>query len=497
MFFEILNHEFKRFVRSPLFNLKLPGLILIGLLFIYSLVVLEFLTQYFYKYFSETILDFDKLKEAAAGLILYYFLLELAARVLIQFGPIGNLSHYLCLPVSKRKLVHQSLLLSVFNLFNFGSFLLLFYISRIFIFPGQDSIESFLWMVGLVLTLLANHFLAIFLMAAWKRYIATLTILLLLLVVLVIGEGHGFFSLIGLSEWLFFGPLYPVFPSAFGMAAILLLYFLNYRGLLPTMAIDFYGLKGRRINSLPIGSDERKGIVLALLKFEWLLIRRNKRIRQTILRGTIVLLLYNLLIFHFIFYGAEKHSIIWHIGLVFFAIAMNAWIIGYGQMATAWESIFYDRIRTLPISEKDYLKSKFLMLVLPTAIIFVIVFPMAFFLWEISLELVAVFFFSIGPVAIYVLFVSIFNQKRVEINQSGAMNFQGTSWIQFFVMLPGILLLMATIIPFMMMNTLLVGWIFWILSGWVCLLCFGILLRPLSSLLKRMQYRKMEAYRKR
>jgi len=90
--------------------------------------------------------------------------------------------------------------------------------------------------------------------------------------------------------------------------------------------------------------------------------------------------------------------------------------------------------RNIPV--RTYLNANYYMLVAFNIICFVLTTPYFFFGLKIMYMHLAAFIFNVGVNVFLLLFLSTFNTKRIDLSKTSAMNYQGTTFKSFLIVIP-------------------------------------------------------------
>jgi hypothetical protein len=83
-----------------------------------------------------------------------------------------------------------------------------------------------------------------------------------------------------------------------------------------------------------------------------------------------------------------------------------------------------------------YYRAKYYIMVVSSVAIFILTLPYGLYGTKILLINTATFLFNIGISTVYVMTMSTFNKKRLNLDQGSAFNYQGVSATQFLVSFP-------------------------------------------------------------
>ena len=123
--------------------------------------------------------------------------------------------------------------------------------------------------------------------------------------------------------------------------------------------------------------------------------------------------------------------------LIFASIFVTGgFVLNYGQFIPAWESSFYKMLMTQNLRYRLFLESKWYLMVVITAVLYLLSIPYTYFGIDIFLMISAGAVFNIGFNSLFLLYAGSFNRKRIDLNKGGFTNTQGTGATQFLIMIP-------------------------------------------------------------
>ena len=151
--------ELKNAFRSPTWKQNLWMRILIVFAILYFALI--FLSLGIGAYYIIEKLELGDPFEVINRYVLYYLGFDIVFRYMLQPMPVANVQPLLYQPVSKKTVVHFSLLKTLYSFFNWSHLLLLIPLSVVLIVEGADSLQTALWAASIYLLLLANNYLNI------------------------------------------------------------------------------------------------------------------------------------------------------------------------------------------------------------------------------------------------------------------------------------------------------------------------------------------------
>lgn len=430
MYGTILHHQWKKLIRSRYFSQGWAMKLIIGFLILYFGLSFLALGLFLPEIIRETNPGAELITPVFGEFILYYMLIDLAMRFFLQDLNLLTVQHYLLQPVRKSKVINFLLGSSVFNFFNLLPLLFILPFAFRGVAPEMGSATAAIWLAGMLLIILFDHFLAIYIKRVAAVKLAVFIGFAVLVALLLVGNSMGWFSL---NQWsaAIFGSLGELWFLAVPLAMMLLLYAVNFRFLLAQSYIDQWKKQTKQASTQNFEFLESRGAMGIMIANELKLILRNKR-TKSILITTALFSLYGLL-----FYSGSIEAYEGMGWLVFVGIFMTGiFMINYGQFMVGWESAYFDGILTRAYPMESFFKAKFWLIVVSCLVTYLISLAYIYFSWDALWINTAAFIYNIGVNSFVLLFASTYQKKRIDLSRGSAFNFQGTSATQFLIALP-------------------------------------------------------------
>jgi len=418
---KFLSLEWKQFFRSSYWEKSLLFKILLGLFGLYFLVVFLILGISIYPALKKAYPDKDPLK-LVNNILIFAFLAEIIVRYFLQKLPAMRVKPLLALPVSKKTITHYILGKSALSFYNLLPLFALVPFSIMLLINGYDKLSVIAWFISVYAVSLSLNYLN-FLINKKTQVLLAVIIFLAGSITLVR------FDILPLNRY--FGQAFNVITEKPVWVIIPLLilsglYYLNYKNIYNNLYLDsILGKKRKNIKTSDLKWTSGFGRTAVFLKNDIRLIWRNKR-PKTVFIMSFFFLIYGLVFFANPVY--EKIPIIY----VFVAIFITAmFTLNFGQLIPAWDSSYYPLLMTQNLSYREYLESKWILMVIMTVILFLLSLPYAYFgmnkLWLFVMSL----FFNLGFTSLFVLYMGSYNRKRVDLERGAMMNYQGVNGAQF------------------------------------------------------------------
>ncbi len=488
---ELIIHQWKSTLRSPNLSRDRRSNIFIGILIFITILNFFFLGLFM----NDLLLEFYPDKNPVTlfnGFIVYYLMVDLFLRLMLQAVPGMSIQPYLHLNIRRATLSHYLLMKSLGSVFNYLPFAIIIPFALTNAGNQSPSYYWTIWIFGIYLFLLFNAYLAVL----FKRRALDKPILeiILGLVILMLGllDYYGIYSLTNLSASLFANllsnPLFLLLP----MTILVLMYGINFQWLRGALSLEQMERSSRRERSSLKGFDflDKWGEIGIYLQLELKLILRNKRLKQAI-PGSLAMLLLG-----FVIYGYEEYQ-----NMTFFLIYMGIIFIGmfmvyYGQFVLAWESHYFDKILTEKIDLLQYIKAKYRIMQFSCLILYILLLPYALFDGMILYVNSAVLIFNIGINATYLLWTGTSNRERIDLDAS-YFTWQGKKGRQIAIVFMLIIFPLLVYLPVKLILNEYAGIVAVGIAGLIGLLLSQTLLEKIAKKLERIKYEMADGFRER
>ncbi|MGB7786127.1 MAG: DUF5687 family protein [Salinimicrobium sp.] len=444
MILHFLSLQWKAFTRSSSFGKSLGLKILMGFIAAYFTLVFLILGISLYPLLLEAFPAQEPM-QVANELLLLWLLMELFLRFMLQTLPVMNIKPLLSMPIPKLKVVNYVLLKSLFSFFNFLPLLLIIPFG-IFAWKegGMSGYAVLGWMIAVYsLDLSVNY--ANFLLK--KKFADNLKALLPYIFVALVLAGLQYYGIFSSTEA--FGDLLDqvILQPWLAIIPVLLafgLYKWNQHILLKRFYLDD-SLKGKvqQANTQNFEWVRKFGDIAPFLQLDLKLIWRNKRPKTTIFLSLLIMG------YGLIFYPNDQYQEMPAI-FVFVGIFMTGiFMINFGQFIPAWDASYYSMMMSQNIPLKKYLASKAGLMTFSIITLTILTTPYVWFGKNILIINLACALYNIGVNVPVLLYAGSFNRKRIDLEKSPFMNYQGTGATQWIVGLP---LMLIPILIFWAMN---------------------------------------------
>ena len=402
-----ISLEWKSFVRSAAFQTNLALKILMGFGALYMIGM--FVIMSFGVYFGLKKMCYDPL-ETVNKFMIYYVILDLVIRYFLQKIPVINIKPLLLMPFNKSKIVKFAFGKTALSFFNIIHAFFLVPFSIILIINDYDPVGVLFWHLGIACLIYLNNFLNIVLNDITGAVIGVATIF----------GGFGILQFYGIFDITAYSlPFFHGFYTTYWMwlipliAFVLVLYYI-YTYFIKMLYLDA-GLSTQTATATTENLEwlDRFGKVSIFLKNDIKLIKRNKRSKTTVFLSVL-----------FLFYG-----------LIFFTNAIEVYqgpfwrmfaavfvtggfLFSFGQFVPSWDSSYYPLLMTQNIRYKEYLKSKWWLVVIVTAISTILCLPYLYFGWEVLVAILVGAIFNMGVNAHLVLLGGAYIKTPIDLTSA-------------------------------------------------------------------------------
>ena len=404
MFKKFIYLQWKSFFRAAGVASKLAQKILIFVVWAYfgflfaSLAVIAF-------YSIQNDFDLDPLP-TVSGFLIYALVLWVVIRYFIQKMPMVHVKPLLAMPFSKKSIVHFGLTKSIISFFNIVN--LFFFIPFGFILINEDySLWGVIsWWISIGSVILATNFLNVLLNSQDKLLLITTVILIALFGL----QYYKIFDITTFSEPVFMAPYNQPLWALVPILLMLYSYRWSFNHFLKKLYMDSDEMRPK--NEIQRATElkwlDGFGRTSFFLKNDIRLIVRNKRARMAVWMG-----------FAFLFYGLIFMMDIYDTPVikVFVGVFVSGgFLFSFGQFVPSWDSGYYALMMTQNVPYKEYLKSKWWLVVVGTLVSIPLASFYIFFSWESYLAIIAGGIYNIGVNAHMVLLSGAYTRTPIDLN---------------------------------------------------------------------------------
>lgn len=399
---QFLSLEWKAFSRSASFKMNLFIKIFLGIIALFYLVMILFLGVGVYYLLEEN--ELEPLS-TVNKYIVYWWLADLMIRYFMQKSPVMYVKPFLTMPLKKGKIVHFLLVKSAFSFFNIYAAFFFVPFSIVLLYNGYSVAGVLAWHIAMASLVYANNYL--------NLLIDNLDRLFVVVALVIISFGAlQYFNYLDIT--IYTAPLFQSFYDypVIGFAMLLIPVFLYWYcfGYFKSILRTDEAVKAKEIeaNTENFTWLEKYGTLGTFLKNDIKLIKRNKRSKSTVLIS-FFFLFYGLLIFT----NEAYRSPVWQIFAGLFV--SGGFLFTFGGFVPSWDSAYFPLMMSQNIKYKEYLSSKWWLIVIATAISTLLA---AFYLvlgWQVYMAVIVGGIYNIGVNAHIVLWGGAYVKTPIDL----------------------------------------------------------------------------------
>ncbi|MCK0161172.1 DUF5687 family protein [Allomuricauda sp. F6463D] len=400
--------QWKSFFRSASFKTEIWFKILMALGALYFIAV--FLGMGVGAYFIIEKMDIGDPLRVVNRFMVYYLAFDLVFRYMLQKMPVTNIKPLLYLPIDKTKVVNFSLGKTVISFFNLSHAFFFIPFSIVLLTQGYSPIQVIGWHLAFMALIYCNNFLNV--MVNNKN-----SVFYVFVVLFLFAGASQYYQWFDIT--LYTQPIFDFFYDIPWTATIPWLVLVGlYYGAFTYFKKHMYldgGLAKKQTEAKMENMEwlDRFGNLGTFLKNDIKLIKRNKRSRTAVLMG-----------FFFIFYG-----------LLFFTSAIEVYdgpfwkifagifvtggfMFSFGQYVPSWDSSYYPLMMSQNIKYREYLSSKWYLVIIATIISTILATFYLYFGWEAYAAVLVGGIYNIGINSYLVLWGGAYVKTPIELTSN-------------------------------------------------------------------------------
>jgi hypothetical protein len=431
MFKQFINFELKAFFRSASVGKSIALKVFLGFVALYFLLSFLVLGFALFPILQETFPN-QKPIEIVNNSVIFWLAIDLIFRFFMQSLPVMNIKPLLILPIKREKIIHFVLLKSVSSIYNFFPLLVILPFGITTIVQENGNTESVLvWMLTLYILALSVNY-ANFLIK--KKFADNIKAFFAFAIFGLTFVALEYFEIFKTS--IFTGSILNNLlnnPILVFVPILILsgLYLWNYNYLKSNFYLDnSLQSEVEEAKTTDLGWTKRFGDIAPFLQLDIKLIWRNKRPR------TAVLLSFIFLLYGFMIYTNPKHLELSFIHIPIGLLMSGIFMTNFGQFIPSWDSGYYGLMMSQNIPLRKYIDSKVGLMSFSVIVLALLTTPYVYFGWHILAANLACAIYNLGINIPVLMLAGSFNKKRIDLEKTPFMNYQGTGASQWIVGLP-------------------------------------------------------------
>ncbi|WP_299393586.1 DUF5687 family protein [uncultured Gelidibacter sp.] len=403
-----ISLEWKSFIRSASFktNLFLKIMMVFGALWMIGTFLLLGFGAYFMIEDGLKREPFEVVNQA----LIYFMVFDLSFRYFLQKMPVMNIKPLMYLPIKRNAIVNFAIGKTLVSFFNVLHAFFFIPFSIVLIVEGFPVLQVIAWYIAILGLVLCNNFINIFINNKDSVFFAVVGVVIVMM-------GLQYFGIFDLTNYT--APIFKSFYAIPYLAIIpLVLAFVFYKMAFTYFRKNLYLDAGLSIKHDVAKTEDyswldRFGSLSTFLKNDIKLLKRNKRSRMTLIMS-VVFLFYGLL-----FFTGSVEAYDGPFWKIFAGIFVSGgFLFTFGQFVPSWDSAYYPLMMSQNIRYKEYLSSKWYLMVFATIISTIL---SAFYLywgWQAYAAVVVGAFYNIGVNSHLVLLGGAYIKTPIDLTTS-------------------------------------------------------------------------------
>lgn len=356
MFKHFIWLEWKSFLRSASFGTNLAMKIIMGLVAVYFLACFAIMGTA--AFFILEDMEYEPLQTVNKFMI-YYFAMDLMIRYFLQKMPVMNIRPLLTLPIKKGTIVHFSLGKTALSFFNWTHALFFIPFTVVLLAKGYGY-QAILWNIAMFALVYFNNFINILI----NNKDAVFYSVLVVFAGLGLTQYYNIFDITAYTQPFFQGMYDTNYLFLIPVILLVAAYYFSFQYFKSNLNLD-EGLakKSEVAQTENYTWLEQFGTLGTFLKNDIRLLRRNKRSKTTLIMS-VMFIFYGLLFFTGSIEAYDNPAMKVFAGI----FVSGGFLFTFGQFIPSWDSAYYQLLMSQNIPYKEYIKSKWWLMVIGTVI---------------------------------------------------------------------------------------------------------------------------------
>ena len=411
MFKHFIRLQWKSFFRAASFKTNLGFKILMIFMALYFILV--FLALGIGSYFM--------IEEAGLGdplrvvnrFMIYYLVMDLYVRYMFQKMPIMNIKPLLYMPFKKSAVVKYSLGKTTLSFFNWAHAFFFIPFSIVLLIENYDPVAVITWHISIMALFFCNNFINIMMNNQDRVFYPMVGVL----IILALCQYNGWFDITLYTA--------PIFDSFFNLPYNQILFLVPCLLLAALVILSFRYFKKHMYldGGLATKQTEAKtedftwlnrfGNLGTFLKNDIKLIKRNKRSKTTVIMSVLFLF------YGFFFFTGSIEIYDGPVWRIFAGIFISGgFLFSFGQFVPSWDSSYYPLMMSQNIQYREYLTSKWYLIVIATAVSTILASFYLYFGWEVYLAIIVGAIYNIGVNSYLVLWGGAYIKTPIDLTSN-------------------------------------------------------------------------------
>ena len=354
MFKHFIMLEWKSFLRSASLGSNIAMKIFMGFFAVYFMVI--FIAAGVGAFYILKEEEYEPLATVNKFMI-YYLFADLLTRYFLQKMPVLNIKPLLTLPIKRSTIVHFTLGKTALSFFNWSHALFFIPFSIVLLLNGYNSLNVILWHVGMMSLFYLNNFINILINNKNSVFYSVLA------VVGGFGLAHYYklFDVTTYTQPFFQGMYETYFVFLIPIILVAATYYFAFNYFKSNLNLD-EGLatKSDIAKTQNFTFLDQFGTLGTFLKNDIRLLLRNKRSKTTLIMSFLFIF------YGFIFFNNPTQPAV--MGIFAGIFVSGGFLFTFGQFVPSWDSAYYQLMMSQNIQYREYISSKWWLMVIGTLI---------------------------------------------------------------------------------------------------------------------------------
>lgn len=354
MFKHFIMLEWKSFLRSASLGSNIAMKIFMGFFAVYFMVI--FIAAGVGAFFILKEEGYEPLATVNKFMI-YYLFADLLIRYFLQKMPVLNIKPLLTLPIKRSTIVHFTLGKTALSFFNWSHALFFIPFSIVLLLNGYNALNVILWHVGMMSLFYLNNFINILINNKNSVFYSVLA------VVGGFGLAHYYklFDVTTYTQPFFQGMYETYFVFLIPIILVAATYYFAFNYFKSNLNLD-EGLatKSDIAKTQNFTFLDQFGTLGTFLKNDIRLLLRNKRSKTTLIMSFLFIF------YGFIFFNNPTQPAV--MGIFAGIFVSGGFLFTFGQFVPSWDSAYYQLMMSQNIQYREYISSKWWLMVIGTLI---------------------------------------------------------------------------------------------------------------------------------
>ena len=354
MFKHFIMLEWKSFLRSASLGSNIAMKIFMGFFAVFFMVI--FIAAGVGAFFILKEEGYEPLATVNKFMI-YYLFADLLTRYFLQKMPVLNIKPLLTLPIKRSTIVHFTLGKTALSFFNWSHALFFIPFSIVLLLNGYNALNVILWHLGMISLFYLNNFINILINNKNSVFYSVLA------VVGGFGLAHYYklFDVTTYTQPFFQGMYETYFVFLIPIILVAATYYFAFNYFKSNLNLD-EGLatKSDIAKTQNFTFLDQFGTLGTFLKNDIRLLLRNKRSKTTLIMSFLFIF------YGFIFFNNPTQPAV--MGIFAGIFVSGGFLFTFGQFVPSWDSAYYQLMMSQNIQYREYISSKWWLMVIGTLI---------------------------------------------------------------------------------------------------------------------------------